>query len=125
MTWLGTEWPDAFLLTTTNGVVEPEVIFGRGSTRTFEDPGHHHPERTFTTDTLAPADPLTRERVAALMDSLPGETTVRAKGLVHLADEPDPFVLQRVGKRWTLRRSTQPWPAEPATHIVVIQLATS
>ena len=123
LAWIGAEWPDAFVLTTTNAQVEPEVIFGRASGRTFEDPGHHHPERTFATHALAPADPLTREQVAALMDSLPGETTVRAKGLVHLADEPDPFVLQRVGKRWTLRRTTQPWPAEPATNIVVIQLS--
>jgi len=119
--WLGEQCPDAFILTATNSEVAAEVLFGRPSTLD-DEPGdaHHHPERIFTTTTIAPDEPLTRDEVEAMMQALPPETTVRAKGLVQLADEPDPYVLQRVGLRWTLRKSRTPWPGEPASQVVVI-----
>ena len=123
--WLAEGWPEAFVLTTTQGQLEPEVVFGRASTRTYDGGGDHHPERTFVTETLTPKGALSREQVEDLMDSLPPETTVRAKGLVQIVDEPEPFVLQRVGKRWSLLRSNMEWPAEPESSIVVIAIKTA
>lgn len=122
--WLAEGWPDAFQLTTTNSEVAPEVLFGRPSLRQFE-PGageHHHPERIYDTRSIGPDGPVTREWVEQLMDDLSPERTVRCKGLVQLADDERPFVLQRVGRRWTLRPSQSPWPGEPATRLVVIEL---
>ena len=120
VTWLEQMCPDALVLTAMNSRVEPEVLFGRPSLQppTPAD-GHHHPERLFATETVRFDEPITRDRVDELMNQLPA-TTVRAKGLVHLEGEADPFVLQRVGGRWSLRPSPNPWPREPSTEIVVI-----
>lgn len=121
--WLADRCPEAFLLTTSDSRVAPEVLFGRPSRQeSGHVDSHHHPERIFSTHTLAPSEPQTRDQIQDMMDALPAATTVRAKGLVHLVDESDPFVLQRVGQRWSLRRSPTPWPSQPETQVVVIEL---
>ncbi|MEM7094860.1 MAG: GTP-binding protein [Actinomycetota bacterium] len=120
--WLREQCPEAFLLTTSNSVVAPEVLFGRPSTRTFVPDGHHHPERLFATRTVEPAAPVTREWVTDLMDRL-HENVVRAKGLVQLQDVETPWLVQRVGARWSFRPSPVGWPSEPATRIVIIERA--
>ena len=122
--WLADRCPDAFVLVTTNSEVPPEFLFGRPSSA---DPGahgapgdrHHHPEQIFTTEVWSPTGPQTRDAVQMRMAELP-TSVVRAKGLVWLEDESQPFVLQRVGRRHTLRRSRNPWPDKPATAVVVI-----
>lgn len=124
LAWLRERCPEAALLTAVNSQVAPEVLFGRAPDRSEKtldaDRAHHHPEHTFRTWTLAPDEPQTRDQIQACMDEL-STNVVRAKGLVQLVNEADPFVLQRVGRRWTLRRSPNPWPADPATQIVVIE----
>lgn len=120
--WLAGEWPDAFLLTTTESQVALEVLFGRPSTRSFDTASHHHPERIFTTRSIEAAEPVTRRWVEELMEELPSERTVRCKGLVQVEGDDRPFVLQRVGRRWTFRPSQSGWPGEPATRLVVIEL---
>ena len=125
--WLGSEWPDAFLITTTESCVAPEVLFGRSSTRDWSTDGaaHHHPEHTFTTRSLEEHQPVSRDWVEALMADLPEERTVRCKGLVLLDEDTEmPYVLQRVGRRWTLRRSQSGWPADPTTQLVIIEVQT-
>lgn len=125
--WLAAEWPDAFLLTTTESRVAPEVLFGRTSTRDWsaESSSHHHPERTFTTRSVEESDPVSRAWVEALMADLPEDRTVRCKGLVLLEEDAEmPYVLQRVGRRWTLRRSPSAWPADPKTQLVIIEVQT-
>ena len=52
------------------------------------------------------------------MESLP-EDVVRAKGVLFLVEDPEqPMVLQRVGRRWTLRRLLG--QAHPGSRLVVI-----
>lgn len=65
--------------------------------------------------------PLDRSQVEALMEQLPDEV-VRAKGIIWLDDGDRPFVLQRVGGRWTLRRARRGPPDEeiPDSRLVVI-----
>lgn len=123
--WLQAGWPEAFLLTTSESRIAPEVLFGRASTRDFSAEGsaHHHPERTFSTRSIEIDEPVGRDWVEALMAELPEDRTVRCKGLVRLdEDEERPFILQRVGRRWTFRRSQDAWPGPPRTQLVVIEL---
>jgi G3E family GTPase len=121
--WLQERCPNAFALTATNSEVPPEVLFGRPSQAVAKDAegGHHHPERVFTTETWSPTEPQTRKQVDEMIEGLPA-SVVRAKGLVWLIDEPEPFVFQRVGRRSTFRRSRTEWPAEPATNVVIISV---
>jgi len=124
--WLRENFSDAFLLETTESRVAPEVLFGRRSTRSFAAAGteHHHPERTFTTRDIEEG-PVSRAWVEALMTGLDDERTVRCKGLVRLDDDQSrPFILQRVGRRWSLRRSPSEWPSAPATRLVIIEVST-
>jgi G3E family GTPase len=70
---------------------------------------------TFTTDT-----PCERSALTAAMAALP-PAVVRAKGVVYLADAPEHrFILQLVGRRWTLQQDA-PWGDEPpSTRLVLI-----
>ncbi len=118
--WLRETCPEAYVLTTSNSQVAPEVLFGRSTTRSYEADGHHHPERLFSTRSVDADEPVTKAWVGELMDGL-GDRVVRAKGLVHLVDDERPWVVQRVGKRWSLRPHRAPWPGEPGTHVVIIE----
>lgn len=124
--WAEARCPQAWVTTAELSRVAPEVIFGRTGSRTegpgpAEHPDHlHHAADVFTTSTIELDEPMTRDAVAELMDSM-SSRVVRAKGFVRLADEPDrPAVLQRVGKRWTLRPMGG-WAEDPETRIVVIE----
>jgi len=70
---------------------------------------------TFTTDA-----PCSRADLTATIAALP-PAVVRAKGVVYLADAPEHrFILQLVGRRWTLQQDA-PWGDEPpSTHLVLI-----
>ena len=69
------------------------------------EPAHHHVDEIFSTWDWSLDDVAAkRADIEAMMDEL-DESVVRAKGILWLDDEPDrQMVLQRVGKRWTLRR---------------------
>lgn len=128
--WLESEWPDTFVLTATNAQIAPQVLFGRPSIREHSpDPSsHHHPERTYSTRTVERDEPESRQWVEQLMNELPQDRTVRCKGLVFLDEDGGrterPFILQRVGRRWTLRRSQDPWPGPAKTQLVIIELVS-
>ena len=56
-------------------------------------------------------EPFARARLTAALDALPG-TVVRFKGLVRLREHPDqPYVLQGVGRRWSLEPAPPLVPA--------------
>jgi len=124
--WVEERCPDAFVTTAELSRVAPEVLFGRSVDRSGRPnrpqvgAAGQHGADVFTTSTIEIDEPMSREAVAALMADM-SPRVARAKGLVWLADDPDrPAVLQRVGKRWTLR-SMATWPASPSTRIVVIE----
>ena len=90
----------------------------RGPTETCE-PGGSDAHPTTGGDTAMPfvhvscrmSEPFDRTRLASALDSLPG-TVVRFKGLVRLQERPDrPFVLQGVGRRWSLEPAPRQAPA--------------
>lgn len=127
--WVQGRCPDAFVTTTTQSQVPPEVLFGRAAATVGDQPTHTHSHAhtdhtdVFRTWSIERDQPMSRADVEALMDGL-DDTVVRAKGFVWLDDSPDkPGVLQRVGRRWTLRKTGE-WPGEPATRIVLIEVAT-
>ncbi len=103
--WLSSQCPQAFVVTATNSKVAAEVLFGRPPTHRPVDSGTDHHNDVFHSRTIAFDAPPTRDDFDSFMHNL-GERCVRAKGFVQLAEDPDlVFVVQRVGRRWTLRRS--------------------
>lgn len=125
--WLRETCPDAVLIGATNGVVDPTLLFGvvdakpaaASEPHDHKDDGHQHAESLFDSWSWSGTGPLSRSTVEALMESMPAEV-VRAKGLVLVDDEPDRImVLQRVGRRWTLR-PFGPRAADAQTRLVVI-----
>ena len=64
--------------------------------------GHAAPFQSWELDS---AGPLRRDRLCALVEALP-PAVLRAKGLLWFADEPGAcMLLQKVGRRWSLRPS--------------------
>lgn len=136
--WLEQRNPEAVVVPATDAVVDPAVVFGvldapraghgyadhdhADDDRSDHDHADHdHAESLFDTWSWSSAEPVARAAVEALMRSIP-ESVVRAKGVLWIEDEPDrSMVLQRVGKRWTLRPFT-PWEAERSSRLVVIGL---
>ena len=71
--------------------------------------GEAHPP--FVRMSCLTREPFDRANLAAALDALPG-TVVRFMGLVHLRDHPDrPYVLHRVGRRWSLEPAPPRVPA--------------
>jgi len=123
--WLQERCPQAAIITATNGQVDPFLLLGAVDRPITATPAHTHADEIFATwDWTLDDEPTTRAAIEAMMSELP-DTVVRAKGFVWLDDEPDrQMILQRVGKRWTLRPG-QAWPAKPGSQIVFIGIQPS
>ena len=129
--WLDERAPHAVVIEAANAVVDPVVLFGAVPQSVVDDQqpgendhgdhdGHQHAESLFESCTWTSDEPVERAAVEALMAALPDEV-VRVKGVLFLTEDPSqPMVLQRVGKRWTLRRFMQ--PSAPGSRLVVIGL---
>lgn len=133
--WLTEQCPEAYVMTSVESQVAPEVLFGIDAPaaavphdhEAHDDHGdkqahhHRHADEIFRTWSIERDEPMTRAEVSDLMDEL-APTVVRAKGFVWLEGSDDkPAVLQRVGRRWTLRRMGE-WSAAPKTQIVLIEV---
>lgn len=128
--WVTHRCADALVTHTSGGAVPTEILFGIEPARrqkpavgSSASPSDHEPERhghaAFHSWVVEHDRPWTRDLVDALMASLP-ESVIRAKGFVHLDANPDHrMVLQRVGRRWTMRRG-QAWGQQPRTQLVFI-----
>ena len=121
--WLAELAPKAVIVEAANAVVAPALLFGVVTPQPVveHDHGaedHQHAESLFESWTWTSDEPVERAAVDAAMDALPDEV-VRAKGVLYLTEDPaQPMVLQRVGKRWTLRRFQQ--PSAHGSRLVVI-----
>ncbi|MEM7273139.1 MAG: GTP-binding protein [Actinomycetota bacterium] len=110
--WVAGLIPDALMVPAEQAQVDPAVLFGAvrptgGAPPDAADDqghaGHRHGPQVFESWSWIGDQPLPRARIEALMAALP-EQVVRAKGVVTLAEDPSKsHVLQRVGRRWTLR----------------------
>jgi len=103
--WLADMCPQAALMPATNGAVDPLLLLGVTAAPISAEPAHIHADEIFSTwDWSLDGEPAQRSNIEQMMADL-DESVVRAKGILWLDDEPDhKMVLQRVGKRWTLRR---------------------
>jgi G3E family GTPase len=79
----------------------------------------------YETRSITRREPIAGDALRALIAKLPAGI-LRAKGFVHLAEDPgNRYLLQLVGKRWTLAAEA-PWgDAEPETRLVFIGLPGS
>lgn len=119
--WLGERRPDVPVVETDHGEVALDVLFGPGHDRSREGHGGDPPasaEHAHSTETIRwDAAPM-RTEIEDLMTSMT-PSVVRAKGIVHLADE-GPHVLQRVGPRWTLTPLDRPPPPDVEINAIVV-----
>jgi len=136
--WLRERCPDAVIVGAANGVVDPALLFGvvdRRAPADNEEPNHdadsgadhadhvdhHHADSLFDSWSWTSTEPVQRSAVESMMEAMPDDV-VRAKGLLVVADEPEHLMaLQRVGRRWTLRRD-RPLTTETENRLVVIGL---
>ena len=125
-TWLGEHAPGTPVVEAQHGSVPVEVLLGAGRRRgaaqgeadvPTPSTGRHP---SYTTHTIRRSAAVRRETLAAFAASL-GPSVYRAKGFVHLDDDPTVrHLYQQVGSRWTLRAAGTWEGAPPCTVIVVI-----
>ncbi len=131
--WMVERNPQALLVDAEQSQVPTAVLFGShpdndgrrptapaDDRRGEGDTGHEHgAEDVFESWSWSGSEPLARSAVEQMMAELPDEI-IRAKGVLLLDDDLDrSFVLQRVGKRWTLRGG-RPWTGPPGSQLVFI-----
>lgn len=129
--WLAAIAPEVRAVETTYGRVPLGVLLGAHG----EAPAVRHAEDAdadtlrhddaYETWTFRRREPIHAADVHAMLDALP-DGVLRAKGFVHVADDPARrYLLQLVGKRWTLSPG-DPWgDGVRETKVVFIGLANS
>ncbi len=102
--WLRDYCPDALVLPTSQSVVPSELLFGHGSDRGLTaDSGPSDADHLFESWSWSSPDPLDRAVIERFMGEVPDHIW-RVKGILRLTDDDRrAWVLQRVGKRWSLR----------------------
>lgn len=118
--WLDDLVPGATVLDATFGHLPAALVLGdlEPTSGTTAGPGVH--PIAYETWSLTRSEPIERSSLDAFVETLePG--VLRAKGIIHLADDPEHrYVLQVVGRRATVVRGG-PWQGEtPGTRVVVI-----
>jgi G3E family GTPase len=128
-TWLrAIAGPSTAIVETAFGELGADVVLGARPTaprppaaRDHEhDHDHHHPE--FESWSWSGAQPISGTGLVDAIKALP-DGIVRAKGLLHLREDPaNRYVMQVVGRRFSIE-ADRPWgDAPPASQIVVIGL---
>ena len=119
--WLDQHAAETRVLEVNHGALPVEVLLDTG--------GHNHPiqlsegmenhSHAFASFLFEARRPFERDRLLRTLEGWP-HAVLRAKGIVHLADDPGhAYHLQRVGRRCTLK-AADPWPDAPETHLVMI-----
>jgi len=130
--WLVGLAPDARLVEATYGQVPMAVLFGvhGGPATAVAEQDEHHPDDhshqdEYQTWSFTAKTPIHAASLHAMLDSLPGGV-LRAKGFIHLAEDPaNRHLLQLVGRRWQVTAG-EPWGAVQAeTRLVFIGLPGS
>ena len=120
--WLDDHCPEALKLPAQESVVAPELLFGHESDQPMARPSdrataaHHH----FDSWTWSSDRPVDRTALEQLMARTPDDVW-RIKGIVRLTDDDHrAWVLQRVGRRWSLRPIARHPGGLPASELVAI-----
>jgi G3E family GTPase len=129
--WLRkTVGPSTSIVDATHGDVPADVLLGRpgeqlaAKTPAAHDHGDHaHPR--YETWSFSGDTPLSGAGLVAALEALP-DGIVRAKGLLHLREDPSSrYLLQLVGRRYAIE-AQGPWgDAAPCSRLVVIGLPGS
>lgn len=102
--WIADYAPDALTISAEQSKIAPALLFGRST-------GHSRSsnsvlpaaEQHFESWSWSSDQPVDRAALEAMMDQVPDDIW-RLKGIVRLTgDDRRAWVLQRVGRRWTLR----------------------
>ena len=124
LTWLGEIAPGTPILQSAHGHLSTEIVLGdiapTPMTAWHRPPSRLHPVE-YDRWSHVGAGPIDRSVLEAFVSSLP-DGVLRAKGLVHLSDDPEHrYILQVVGHRVTLTEDTR-WThgEERDTRLLVI-----
>lgn len=129
--WLGPRVDRALVVEAARAEIDPAVLFGHLAGERRPEPGDEHgtdrgddrgsghghgaADEVYQNWTWVGATSVTRSAIEELMEDLP-DAVVRAKGVLRLDDDPDrPQVLQRVGRRWSIRPVPATAPAATST----------
>ena len=117
--WLMQQAPEAKLLAASFGALPAAVLLGQisSSERQYDCLAEHD---HYGTMTFQSARPLDRKRLADQIAGWPA-CVLRAKGLIHLHDDPGhAHILQLVGRRYSLEKGPAWNGVAPDSQIVVI-----
>ena len=123
--------PSTAIVETSFGAVDADVVLGArpaaaGRAERFGHAGargsHGHDHPSFDTWSWSAGEPLSGARLVEELKALP-DGIVRAKGLLHLReDRANRYVMQVVGRRFSIQ-ADRPWGDDaPASRVVVIGL---
>src|SRR5205085_987695 len=123
--------PSTAIVETAFGALSADVVLGSGpgvGRAPAAGHGHHdhdHDHPAFETWSWNRTDAISGAGLVDALQALPAGV-IRAKGLLHLAEDPvNRYVLQAVGRRFTIE-ADRPWgDATPSTQLVVIGLPGS
>ena len=124
--------PQARIVEAVRGRVPPDLLLGMASTRApacspdrvllqplSHVPSTEHADR-FARWSFVSERPFDRERLRATIESLP-PSVLRAKGVLYLnGDRAHSFILQLVGRRWTLEAGNLSGEEDRLSRLVVI-----
>ncbi|MDH3303320.1 MAG: GTP-binding protein [Acidimicrobiia bacterium] len=101
--WLDDRAQGALKVPTRQSVIAPELLFGHGSDHRPNQATPTAADQQFESWTWSSEEPLQRGALEELMGQVPDDIW-RVKGILRLADDDRrAWVLQRVGRRWSLR----------------------
>jgi G3E family GTPase len=112
------------LIETVRSAAPLEVLLGTRRVRSHpaaETPGRNRPDHVnaYATWTIDRTVPVSRRSIGRLAAGL-GKNVYRAKGFVHLKDDPERrYIYQQVGRRWSLEAGPA-WESEPRRTLVVM-----
>ena len=126
--WIAETAPGAHIVEAIEGDVPASLLLEDGRAACAgpvpAKEAHHHGE-IFTALSFTDQRPFDRARLAALLDIWP-IAVWRAKGLVFLREDPaHAYLLQRVGKRWSLDPHRTWGDQPPASKLVIIGITGS
>jgi len=126
--WLALRVPNAVCLEVEFGALPPDLLLSsEPSAKSGQqaDPGETDHAALFASAVFTESRQLDPERLAATLDALPS-WLLRAKGTVYSgADPARRYILQLVGRRWTLTPGPAWGDEAPATTLVMIGLKAS
>jgi G3E family GTPase len=122
--------PSTAIVETAFGALAADIVLGAAPAADrvpaeHHDDEHDHAHPAFETWSWSGEAPLSGAGLVAELKTLP-DGIVRAKGLLHLREDPsNRYVLQVVGRRFSVE-ADRPWgDATPASEVVVIGLPGS